>query len=104
MPTRRLTRQLIWQLLLYTLLFGVAVTALKAGQVLARRPAADGCHPDHGSRLYLPLLGQSAWDVDIPAMQLQLRLIGQIPGVQRVECAPSWASRCAMTIRNWPTN
>jgi hypothetical protein len=30
MPTRRLTRQLIWQLLLYTLLFGVAVITLKA--------------------------------------------------------------------------
>lgn len=85
MPTRRLTRQLIWQLLLYTLLFGVAVTALKAGQVLRDGQQQMDAIPTTVSRLYLPLLGQSAWDVDIPALQLQLRLIGQIPGVQRVE-------------------
>ncbi|WP_287877614.1 diguanylate cyclase [Aquitalea sp.] len=85
MPTRRLTRQLIWQLLLYTLLFGVVVTALKAGQVLRDGQRQMDAIPSTVSRLYLPLLGQSAWDVDIPALQLQLRLIGQMPGVQSVE-------------------
>jgi diguanylate cyclase (GGDEF)-like protein len=85
MPTRRLTRQLIWQLLLYTLLFGVAVTTLKAVQVLHNGQQQMDAIPATVSRLYLPLLGQSAWDVDIPAIQLQLRLIAQLPGVQSVE-------------------
>ena len=85
MPTRQLTRQLIWQLLLYTLLFGVAVITLKAVVVLRDGQREMNAIPDTVSRLYLPLLGQSAWDVDIPAIQLQLRLIGQIPGVQSVE-------------------
>ena len=85
MPTRRLTRQLIWQLLLYTLLFGVAVITLKAVVVWRDGQREMNAIPDTVSRLYLPLLGQSAWDVDIPAIQLQLRLIGQIPGVQSVE-------------------
>jgi hypothetical protein len=99
MPTRRLTRQLIWQLLLYTLLFGVAVITLKA--VVVWRDGQRRWMPSrHGFRLYLPLLGQSAWDVDIPAIQLQLRLIGQIPACKAWKCVPSWASRCAMTIRN----
>lgn len=84
MPTRRLTRQLIWQLLLYTLLFGAVVTGLKAALVWRNGQQQMDAIPATVSRLYLPLLSQSAWDVDIPAIQLQLRLIAQIPGVQSV--------------------
>ncbi|MBV8678816.1 MAG: diguanylate cyclase [Aquitalea sp.] len=85
MPARRLTRQLIWQLLLYTLLFGIIATGLKAALVLRDGQRQMDAIPATIANLYLPLLSQSVWDVDIPDIQLQLRLIGQLPGVQNVE-------------------
>ena len=84
MPRRPLTRQLIWQLLLYTLLFGMLVSCLNAIRVWRNGQQEITAIPGTVSRLYLPLLTQSVWDVDIHALQLQLRLIAQIPGMQSV--------------------
>ncbi len=84
MVFRSLTRQLLRQLLLYTLLFGMAVSALKALVIFQNGQDRMEAIPDTVAQLYLPLLAQSAWDVEIPAMQLQLKQIGQLPGVKSV--------------------
>jgi diguanylate cyclase (GGDEF)-like protein len=84
MRFKPLAIQVLQQILLYAVLFWLVVSAIRAGFMFYQGEQRQAQIPDTVSRLYMPLLAQSVWDIEIPNMQKELATISALPGVASV--------------------
>ncbi|TDR78387.1 diguanylate cyclase domain-containing protein [Paludibacterium purpuratum] len=84
MRFKPLALQVLQQILLYAVLFWLLVSAVRAGLLFSQGQKHLAEIPDTVNTLYMPLLAQSVWDVELATTQKELASISAINGVESV--------------------
>ncbi|WP_024301389.1 diguanylate cyclase domain-containing protein [Pseudogulbenkiania sp. MAI-1] len=83
-PFKSLARQLIPQLLLLGVLLGLATSAVRIGLLLQDERQQQNKMHETVQQLFVPLIAQSVWDVDLPALHRELKALARLPGIDHV--------------------
>ncbi|BEV72149.1 hypothetical protein THUN1379_16310 [Paludibacterium sp. THUN1379] len=84
MRFKPLAIQVLQQILLYAVLFWLLVSAVRAGLLFYHGQKRLAEIPETVNTLYMPLLAQSVWDVELNTTQKELASISAINGVESV--------------------
>ncbi|MBV8047980.1 MAG: diguanylate cyclase [Paludibacterium sp.] len=84
MRFKSLALQVLQQILFYAVLFWLVVSAVRAGMLFYQGQKRLAEIPGTVNALYMPLLAQSVWDVELPTIQQELASISAINGVEAV--------------------
>lgn len=84
MRFKPLAMQVLQQILLYAILFWLLVSAIRAGFMFYQGQQRLERIPATVSSLYMPLLAQSVWDVEVANIQKELATISALQGVASV--------------------
>lgn len=83
-PFKSLARQLILQLLLVGVLLGLATSGVRTWLLQHEEHDQRGKLHETVQKLFVPLIAQSVWDVDLPALRRELKALAQLPGIDHV--------------------
>jgi len=85
MRFKPLAMQVLQQILLYAVMFWLIVSAVRAGVMFYQGQKRLEQIPVTVANLYMPLLAQSVWDIEVASIQKELASISALPGVTAVK-------------------
>jgi diguanylate cyclase (GGDEF)-like protein len=84
-PLRPLARQIVGQILLFSLVLSAAIIGWQVYRTYQQEDTRVAAMQNTILSQYAPILAQSVWEVDLPAAQSTLKTIATLPGIAYAE-------------------